>query len=563
MSAARIGTIVGGSLVEGLDARLDDPDLLEQMRVGKFVVVHGSSFRFFSLITDVQLRATSQKLASHPPTGPDDDFARRVLLGTAAYGSVHLAPMLMLPIAPGTPTEADLQPVKTVPSHFAPVYEAVAADFDAVFGAEDETHFVVGKPLDNESPVCLDLARFVERSNAVFGKSGTGKSFLTRILLCGLIQKDVCGNLIFDMHNEYGTAAQAEGGAGTVKGLRDLFGSRVLIYTLDQKATLARGVQPDGVVTIQATEIGIDDIALLARELNLNETAVESSHILQGKVGDRWLTDLTSWESEELPERAEQFGLHLGALQALWRKLARLRGKPYIRWSERPSATTADGTWESVGEPAPSSNGRSVVSDMVDHIARGRHIILEFGHQEDLLSYLLVANVLTRAIRARYVEATERYRATQRPEDRPRQLMITIEEAHSFLSPEVARSTTFGQIAREMRKYSVTLLVVDQRPSEIEPEVLSQIGSRLICLLDDEKDVDAVLSGLSGANRLKAILATLESKQQALLLGYALPMPVVVATRPYDEALYSQIRPATKERTIADVDALMMKLFPR
>ena len=49
--------------------------------------------------------------------------------------------------------------------------------------------------------------------------------------------------------------------------------------------------------------------------------------------------------------------------------------------------------------------------------------------------------------------------------------MITIEEAHKFLSPGLAEQTIFGTIAREMRKYSVTLLVIDQRPSGIDPEI--------------------------------------------------------------------------------------------
>ena len=69
-------------------------------------------------------------------------------------------------------------------------YDASDRDFRAVFGWEDDPHrrnFAVGQPLDMDVPVCIDLDRFVERSNGVFGKSGTGKSFLTRLLLSGII----------------------------------------------------------------------------------------------------------------------------------------------------------------------------------------------------------------------------------------------------------------------------------------------------------------------------------------------------------------------------------------
>ena len=115
----------------------------------------------------------------------------------------------------------------------------------------------------------------------------------------------------------------------------------------------------------------------------------------------------------------------------------------------------------------------------------------------------------------------------------PQPLVITIEEAHKFLTPALAGKTIFGTIAREMRKYNVTLMVVDQRPSEIDQEVMSQLGTKIICLLDNEKDIDAVLTGVSGSRKLRSVLAKLDTQQQALCFGHALPMPVVIETREY------------------------------
>ena len=42
-------------------------------------------------------------------------------------------------------------------------------------------------------------------------------------------------------------------------------------------------------------------------------------------------------------------------------------------------------------------------------------------------------------------------------------------------------------IARELRKYNVTLLIVDQRPSGIDEEVMSQVGTRVTALLNGMK----------------------------------------------------------------------------
>jgi DNA helicase HerA-like ATPase len=88
-----------------------------------------------------------------------------------------------------------------------------------------------------------------------------------------------------------------------------------------------------------------------------------------------------------------------------------------------------------------------------------------------------------------------------------------------------------------MRKYNVTLLVVDQRPSGIDPEVMSQIGTRVTALLDEENDIRAVFSGVAGTAALREVLARLETKQQALILGHAVPMPVVIHTRDYREMM--------------------------
>ena len=133
--------------------------------------------------------------------------------------------------------------------------------------------------------------------------------------------------------------------------------------------------------------------------------------------------------------------------------------------------------------------------------------------------------------------------------------MIVLEEAHKFLAPAVARQTIFGTIAREMRKYSVTLLVVDQRPSGIDAEVLSQLGTKITGLLSEEHDIDAVLTGIGGRSHWRGVLASLETKQQCLVLGHAIPMPMVLRTRAYDESFAALMSGRALARTKAEVVA--------
>jgi len=78
--------------------------------------------------------------------------------------------------------------------------------------------------------------------------------------------------------------------------------------------------------------------------------------------------------------------------------------------------------------------------------------------------------------------------------------------------------------------------VIDQRPSGIDSEVMSQMGTKITCLLDNDRDIDSVLAGVSGRNELKSVLAKLAAKQQALIFGHAVPMPVAFQPREYGSA---------------------------
>jgi DNA helicase HerA-like ATPase len=194
---------------------------------------------------------------------------------------------------------------------------------------------------------------------------------------------------------------------------------------------------------------------------------------------------------------------------------------------------------------------RSPIEYVVKSLEQGSHVVLAFEHENQLLPYMLVANVITRRLHDVWVKKTEKYLSSQRASERPQQLMITVEEAHKFLNAEAARQTTFGTIARELRKFFVTLLVVDQRPSGIDHEVLSQIGTRITCQLNDDRDIDAIFTGVSGGSHLRSVLSTLDSREQALVLGHAVPMPVVIRTRKYDQAFYASISMAETPQALA------------
>jgi DNA helicase HerA-like ATPase len=541
-----IGYVVGGGLKENLHVRLTVP--AQSVQEGGFVVIESGDWQFYGLVTDLQLGATDPRFADEQSEARLPPELASLLHGQTLYTNLEVLPALMLERGPepGTPEYEQWLaglgehlprpvPVKTVPPHHAPVRLASQGDIAEIFGRTGEKgNFVVGYTREQSHPVCLDLKKFVQRSAGVFGATGTGKSFLVRILLAGLIQADIASVLVFDMHNEYGFDYTASDTGQRVPGLKGKFTARVRVVGLGQGAQIRTQV-PDFNLEIAMSDITAADIELLTRELNLRETTPTTLHALYQSFGRDWFKEFRDLNRDEVevedergrPKRvphphsvaawALANGVNVMAAEGLQDKLRRLFDRAYI--VEKPAA-------DAVGE-------------IIKTLEAGQHVVLSFGQFESDLDYLLVSNLLTRRIRDAWEQRTNAFRTSGKEEPRP--LVIVVEEAHKLLNREMASQTTFSTIAREMRKYYVTLLIIDQRPSQIYDEVMSQLGTRISGWLGDEDDIHAVLSGLAGREALRGMLARLQPKEEVLLLGWGVPMPLPVKSRRYDQAFWDDL----------------------
>jgi DNA helicase HerA-like ATPase len=508
----KLGVVVGGSLSEGVTVKLDRETMIEGLSVGSYVTIDGQTERkFFGLITDIALDATDQHIQKTPPT---DEFIAQVYRGTAVYGTLSVKPMLVME------TNAERKPIKTVPAHFTRAYRSTPEEVQAIFAEPDSKTYEIGSALDNDKlNIRMNLERLVERSSAVFGRSGTGKTFLTLPLLASVIHQQLASVLIFDMHNDYGYTLKGDKNR-KLKGLKQLnaIASRITIVTLDESSSRLRNSRPEFALKIGYDQIEVEDIEMLRDVLSLSDVQVNALYLLKRKFPKDWIRQLLNDEVDPgVQELFDTGKIVEGTYGAMQRKLSRL-----LKFDFLQDRVTDD-----------------FVSRIIGHLERGESVVVEFGrYGSDLPAYVFVANFLTRRIHRRYVEMKEAAEGSGGAE--PQKLVIAIEEAHKFLEPGVAELTIFGTIARELRKYNVTLLIVDQRPSQIDAEVMSQIGTRITCALSDEKDISAVFTGVSGAQELRSVLAALDSKQQALIMGHAVPMPVVVKTAEYGEAMYAR-----------------------
>lgn len=109
-----------------------------------------------------------------------------------------------------------------------------------------------------------------------------------------------------------------------------------------------------------------------------------------------------------------------------------------------------------------------------------------------------------------------------------RPMLIVMEEAHIYLNPTAKNAATkiAERIVKEGRKYGIGAMIVSQRPSEINPTILSQCGTLFALRLSNSTDrthVTGTMSdGLEGLTNLLPILRTGE----AIITGEAVKIPM-------------------------------------
>lgn len=109
-------------------------------------------------------------------------------------------------------------------------------------------------------------------------------------------------------------------------------------------------------------------------------------------------------------------------------------------------------------------------------------------------------------------------------------IVIVLEEAQNYISEEKesVSKTVFERIAREGRKYGISLIVSSQRPSELSKTVLSQCNSFIIHRLQNPDDQKYVKSLVSSANADLLDQLPIIPQQHAIITGDCVRTPVPV-----------------------------------
>ncbi|OGS49148.1 MAG: hypothetical protein A3K68_03110 [Euryarchaeota archaeon RBG_16_68_13] len=484
----KIGEIVAASVIDGLVAKLQlgNP---EELRIAYPVIVEGARYDFYCLVEDVineesdiadQLAGSSLSDVIVPKPESHEGYGGPIFYSKAKLRMIQLI---------DKETKGLGEP-QTIPPYFSECRHATREDVELIYQPSAKS-----APLGTITGVepfyvHLDFEKLVEKPFAIFGRTGTGKSILNKLVCASILSRDAGSVLIFDMHGEYGVFSKTD----STEGLKYFFPGKVEIFSLDPRNTEARPF------VLDAGQITPEDLVIAFQDL----TPPMIDHIYQiDRRRPREVNLITAIREKQATDAEVEGGaIHLMVLQALQRRMGRFERLPFIK-----------------------EGGKDAFSQMLALIKAGKSIVLDFGDfGTDPMVYLFVANVLARRLFELYTEHTADY---------PR-LVIFLEEAHRFLDPRLVEYSIFSRLARETRKFNLILALIDQRPSRIDDEVRSQLANRLVMSLKEPSDVESALAGVPDKTMWVNIVAKLPLRTVAVL-GDAIRIPTVIDVLEYDD----------------------------
>lgn len=446
--------------------------------------------------------------------------------------------------------------VRSFPVLGEAVYNMSPAELTLIFNRENEACIEVGRLQQDSSIVAkVRVDDLLSKHFAIIGSTGSGKSCTVALVLQAILNENPMGHVVlFDPHNEYSRS----------------FGNRAEV--IDQDSLDLPLWIFDFVETCELLCSEIEDQAREETEI-LHDVLLKAKRLYDRSVQNG---DTSSQVKLDDVEAELQRSTHItldSPVPYRIRDVAKLidhdMGKlenssnlaPYKRLKRRIASLMADPRYQFVFKNQASPRP---IEDIVGRIFRlpvnGKPIsCLDFsGIPSEALN--IVVSVVSRLA---FELAT--WSERQLP------ILLVCEEAHRYIPRDKSlgfHSTRriIGRIAKEGRKYGVSLAIVSQRPSELEPSTLSQCSTIFSMRLSNELDQNFVRAAVpDGAAELLSFLPSLGTAE-TMVFGESvnLPMRVILNNLPAEYRPHSSSAQFTDlwKRDVATPE-LMSQVFER
>jgi DNA helicase HerA-like ATPase len=397
--------------------------------------------------------------------------------------------------------------VSNLPSLGDPVFLAGRHDLTRIFAPPNVASIKVGTLFQDERvPACLQTDDLLAKHFIVAGSTGSGKSCaLTAILQRLLEGHEAAHVVILDIHNEYSHAF------GDFVERIELDSFSLPLWMLNFHELCVALTSADG---NQEDEIEILNEAVLYAKRRYFEAAAGRASLMRKQTENFIITvdtpapfrvsDLTAYIDDQLG------------------KLERTRNTlPYKRLKAKIELLVADQRYNFM------FGGLTVQDTMTEVLGR----LFRVPNEGKPISVIDLSTVpheildVVISVIARLAFDLAVWSQGGLP------MLLVCEEAHRYAPANgedkfVPTRKALGRIAKEGRKYAISLALVTQRPSELDPTILSQCSTAIALRLSNERDQQVIRgSTYEGLVDLIDFLPLLGDRE-AIVLGQGTTMPM-------------------------------------
>ncbi len=400
------------------------------------------------------------------------------------------------------------------------VFPVHTEDMRAIFAASDEAHVEIGTvyPTDDIRGA-LYVDPMLSKHFAILGSTGTGKSTSVALILHRISELSPEGHIVMiDPHGEYSAAFKDRGELFNVDNLQlpywlMNFEEHCEVFLTSDGAERQRDADILGKILLAARTKGknVEQLGKVTVDSPIPYLLTDFSQILTMEMGklDR-AGDTTPY-------------------QRLKNKLDELRADPrYTFMFSGMLVSDSMGTFIAKLFRLP-ANGKPI------------SIVDVSGVPSEVTS--VVVSVLARMV---FDYAIWSRTEAQRP------LLLVCEEAHRYVPKDdsgngQAVRKILERIAKEGRKYGVSLGLITQRPSDLAEGVLSQCGTIISMRLNNDRDQACVRAAMpEGARGFLDAIPALRNRE-CIVCGEGVAIPIRVA---FDN-LEPEKRPASSDPSFA------------
>ncbi len=389
--------------------------------------------------------------------------------------------------------------VTSYPRSGDPVIAAVRDDLASVFATDSRAHVEIGTVYPTtDVKAALFIDALLSRHFAIVGSTGTGKSTATALILHRIVAAAPRGHIVMlDPHGEYAKAFAETGVIFNVDNLEMPYWLMNFEETCEVFVT-GEGAQREGEKDILAKCL------LAARAKNPVATALP--HLTVDSPVPYLIGDL------------------LGELQAQMGMLAQADELPkYLRLKRKIEDILQDSRYNFMFN-------RKLASDsMADFLGR----ILRMPTDGKPISIIDLSGVPSEVVNV-VVALLSRLVfdfAIWTEKEKRRPILLVCEEAHRYVpSKDIAVGSSvrniLERIAKEGRKYGVSLGLITQRPSDVAEGTLAQCGTIIAMRLNNTRDQEWVQATMpEGARGFLETIPALRNRE-CIVCGEGVAVPV-------------------------------------